>query len=174
MLKAPGNLTVSVDANNVVINWADNSQKETSYVIERSEGTNQEFEVIGTVNENIVEFSDGTFDFRSQLYYRVQAKNAEGASVYSEEVTMLITTAEIAEEKEFEVYPNPANAILNIKASSGRKQFSFTNLVGAKVLTHSSTDAITTLDIVHLPPGFYIISTLIDGKVVSKKVNVVR
>lgn len=171
-LNAPGDLAVTLDGGAVVLHWTDNSMKETSYVIERSSVNQQQFGVIATVPPNTVEFRDEGFSIGEQLFYRVRAGNAEGQSVYSGDVNMLVSGTEETVARLVEVYPNPAKAILNIKAPPGKKMFSITNMVGVEVMSRSSTSEITALEIRSLPPGVYIMSTVISGTIVRKKVSV--
>ena len=173
-LKAPDNLTLSFTEDAVTLHWVDNSQKETSYIIERSEENNEQFEVIGEVSANTFEFNDETFDLSTRLFYRVRATNATGESAYSEEATAMITATEVPPGNLIDVYPNPVKTFVNVKTRSGAKHFSVVNAVGVEILRQDSTDEITVLDLIHLPEGIYIINTTIAGNRISKKVSVTR
>jgi hypothetical protein len=173
-LKAPDNLALSFGGDAVTLHWRDNSQKETAYIVERSEENNEQFAVIGEVNANTVEFNDVTFDLSTHLFYRVRATNAAGESDYSEEVTAIVTGTEVQPGNLIAVYPNPSKTTVSVKTRSGAKHFSVVNAVGVEVLSQDSTDEITILDLIHLPEGIYIINTIIGGNSMSRKVSVAR
>lgn len=173
-LKAPDNLSLSFTAAAVTLHWHDNSQMETSYSIERSDGNNQQFAIIGTVNANTVEFADETFNFTTPLFYRVRAMNGIGASAYSDEVSAIVTALEAPAEDVFDVYPNPATTVLNVKTNSGLKHFSIVDGVGVEVLKRNSTDEHTVLDIFHLPAGIYLINMMLGEERITKRIVIIR
>ncbi len=55
----------------------------TSYVLERRNAANGEYEVIGTVDGNVASFSDAKLSSSTTYYYRAAAINSAGASGYS-------------------------------------------------------------------------------------------
>lgn len=122
---------------------------------------------MGTVGPNTVEFTDEGFSIGEQLFYRVRAE-----SVYSANVNMLVSGAEEAVARLVEVYPNPANEVVNVKAPSGEKTFPLPNMPGVEVMSRSSARELTQLDIRSAPPGVYTMTTLVDGRIVRKKVSV--
>lgn len=92
---APGNLTVKGKSYNAVeLLWDDNSDNETSWVIERSEANNSSFSEVVTVGS----FSTAQNKFRHTdfgtpgvtYFYRVKAINGAGSSAYSNEVSVTL------------------------------------------------------------------------------------
>ena len=92
----PTGLTGSVASTTQInLSWTDNSTNETGFKIERRTGTSI-YAVVGTVNSDVLTFSDTGLTPSTTYTYRVFAYNAVGNSLtYSNEVT-LITTALLA------------------------------------------------------------------------------
>jgi uncharacterized protein (TIGR02145 family) len=83
---APSNLTgVLVSSSQVNLTWTDNSTNETGFKIERRlDGGN--FAVVGTVNADVLNFSDVGLAANTNYTYRVESFNAVGSSLtYSNE-----------------------------------------------------------------------------------------
>ncbi len=82
--EAPDNLVASVIARDQIdLAWNDNSIAEDVFYIERSYDGNTEWTVIDSVGENVTEYSDTGLEIETTYYYRVNASNQFGASVYS-------------------------------------------------------------------------------------------
>jgi uncharacterized protein (TIGR02145 family) len=76
------------------LSWTDNSTNETGFKIERRTGS-ANYAVVGTVNQDILSFSDTGLTPSTTYTYRVYAYNAVGNSLtYTNEVTL--TTALLA------------------------------------------------------------------------------
>ena len=84
---APSTVTAKYNGNPkqnffVMIAWTDNSNNETTFIIERSsDGTT--FNVVKTVLANVVSFKDTTVAAKTKYYYRVRAVNSIGSSAWS-------------------------------------------------------------------------------------------
>ncbi|MBA3323690.1 MAG: fibronectin type III domain-containing protein [Pyrinomonadaceae bacterium] len=83
---APTNLVgTSVSANQINLQWTDNSNNETGFRIERStDGI--AFPLIDTVGQNITSYSGAGLTAGTFYYYRVRAYNAQGNSAYTNRV----------------------------------------------------------------------------------------
>lgn len=81
---APSGLTVTTDSTSqLTVDWTDNASTETGYEIQISlNGTSWSNEDIGLA-ANTVQYVDTGLDDNEQYYYRVRAKNATGASAWS-------------------------------------------------------------------------------------------
>jgi len=84
---APTNLTATVDKGVVTVKWADKSNNETEFQVERS-NNGSVFAVIGTTPTNAANYKDTTTVAGQRYYYRVAAKNNVGLSSYSNVVTI--------------------------------------------------------------------------------------
>jgi uncharacterized protein (TIGR02145 family) len=92
----PTGLTGSVfSPTQINLTWTDNSTNETGFKIERRTGS-ANYTVVGTVNQDVLNFSDSGLTPSTTYTYRVYAFNAVGNSLtYTNEVT-LTTTALLA------------------------------------------------------------------------------
>ncbi len=83
---APSNLTATVDGFEVLLNWRDNSNNETRFLVERSpweQGHPPEFTVIDTVPRDCISYGD-IAAMANRIYgYRVKAQSENRESAYS-------------------------------------------------------------------------------------------
>jgi hypothetical protein len=87
---APTELSASaVSTSSIGLAWADNSENETGFKIERKTGTNS-FTQIATVSTNVTDYTDTGLTSGAAYTYRVRAFNSHGDSGYSAEVTTAI------------------------------------------------------------------------------------
>lgn len=82
---APGNLVATaVSKNQINLTWADNSDNETGFYIERCKGsTCTNFTRITTVSADVTSYLNVKLNASTTYRYRVQAYNAGGVSGYS-------------------------------------------------------------------------------------------
>jgi hypothetical protein len=81
---APGNLTATaISSSRIGLTWTDNSNNETSFIIQRSEN-NINFSQVTTVTSNTASYTDTGLTASILYYYRVLAHNAIGDSAYCE------------------------------------------------------------------------------------------
>jgi hypothetical protein len=111
---APTNLTAVTSSNNVVLTWADNSNNEVGFKIERSTD-NITYTQIATTSPNLT--STATYTDSGQAgthhYYRVKAFNAAGDSAYATAVEGIYTVVPSA------IYSNTTWTSANIYHLSG-------------------------------------------------------
>lgn len=87
---APSSLaSVANSATSVTLTWTDNSNNETSFLVERQIGSGA-FSQIGTVGSNVNTYTDTTATANTQYSYRVRASNTTGNSSYTS--TSTVTT----------------------------------------------------------------------------------
>jgi hypothetical protein len=80
---APSGLAATaIDPLSIQLNWTDNSNNETSFLIERS-SDNISFSQIASVSANVTGYTDGSLTSGHTYYYRVRAANAVGNSSYT-------------------------------------------------------------------------------------------
>jgi hypothetical protein len=81
---APSTLTaMSTNSTTILLAWADNSQHETGYTVERKSETDIEFEFVTTMPAKSSAFVDASLDEGATYHYRVKAMNQFGSSAYS-------------------------------------------------------------------------------------------
>ncbi|MBE0436680.1 MAG: fibronectin type III domain-containing protein, partial [Methylomicrobium sp.] len=101
---APSNLTASaLSDTEITISWADNSDNEIGFRLERSIDAKSwyEFAVVGS---NVKSFTDTGLAAATTYYYRVRVYNSNGNSSYSNTVSSTTKNAVVASC----VYSNPA------------------------------------------------------------------
>ena len=74
-----------IDAASLQLTWADNSQNEDGFDIERKAGTNGVFLALLTVEANQKSYTDANLSNGTTYCYRVRAFNSIGGSPYSNE-----------------------------------------------------------------------------------------
>ena len=81
---APADLiATAISPTRIDLSWTDNCYQETGYAVERSPDGVSDWTPIGTVNTDVTSYSDTAVVPESINYYRVQAYNDLGVSVYS-------------------------------------------------------------------------------------------
>jgi hypothetical protein len=90
-LAAPTNLTATASAQQVRLQWIDNADRESAYLIERCQGAGcTDFSEIGRVGANVISFVDTNVSPNARLTYRVRAMDAVGTSAPSNAVSVRI------------------------------------------------------------------------------------
>lgn len=103
-------------SSSLTVNWNDNANNETNYVVERSsDGTN--FTVIATVGANITTYNDTGLTPNTQYYYRIKATNATDSSVYTSNAS--VTTPPVPSPPAKAANPTPANGTNTAELNNG-------------------------------------------------------
>jgi len=90
VLTAPNNLAASSNGTNIDLTWADNSNNEDSFEIQRSSPGNA-WHAIATVDKNITNFTDSALAENTTYYYTMFAQNTTHKSGWSNTVTVQTT-----------------------------------------------------------------------------------
>jgi titin len=81
---APSSLAVtSGGKGSASLSWADNSNNEESFAIERSTSMSGGYIQVATVAANVRSYTDNTLFRKTTYFYRVRAANSGGKSGYS-------------------------------------------------------------------------------------------
>jgi uncharacterized protein (TIGR02145 family) len=93
---SPTNLSGTViSTTQINLSWTDNSANETGFKIERKTGTGT-YAVVGTVNADVLTYTNLGLTPNTAYTYRVYSYNAAGNSpIYSNEVTLFTITTDI-------------------------------------------------------------------------------
>ncbi|NEW61501.1 S8 family serine peptidase, partial [Sulfurovum sp. bin170] len=93
VIVAPSNLTAGVDTNKVTLNWTDNSNSETAFVIERAKKIRGKYNFVEltTVVTDTIEYID-TVAETGDYKYRIKAINDTISTDYSNEVAVKVET----------------------------------------------------------------------------------
>jgi chitodextrinase len=95
---APSNLTASaVSSSQINLSWADNSDNETGFKIERSLTSGSGFSQIATVSANTTSFQNTGLSASTKYYFRLRAYNGVGDSSYSNETNATTQAQEACE-----------------------------------------------------------------------------
>lgn len=160
----------------VELEWSALSSDVIRYVIERSEGNEETFEIIAEPIGTILSYSDTENDLKSNTtyFYRIKSVNTFGESAYSE-----VVSAEIEDKnptglferqafnKQLKVYPNPSSGELRILVHpqdvGTPLKLKIRNLHGQVLGDYSfeSTDKVIFLEIDQLK-GYFILQ--LEGK----------
>jgi len=88
-------------------------------------------------------------------------------NVYLHKNTVLGT--ENFEALKVNLYPNPANNVLNIQSLSNIEKVSVFNILGQEVIAKTPNTELVTLDVSNLQAGIYVVKTSVNGNVSSSK-----
>ncbi len=113
-------------------------------------------------------FSNGTW-CRELGYGRVNAYKALYQSLFYSGIN------EAKENLMLNVFPNPANGILNI-SFSGKKngQMKVYNVTGAELLQQELSEGMNVVDLAALGSGVYLVRTDTEAGIVTKKVTIIK
>jgi hypothetical protein len=83
---APSGLSATkISSSQIHLNWADNSNNETGFRIERKLGAGGAYAEIATVGANVTSYANTALAGGTVYYYRVRAYNGAGVSAYTSE-----------------------------------------------------------------------------------------
>ncbi len=86
---APTNLQAeAISANQIDIEWTDNSDDETGFRIERKIDENGSYNEVSQITEDVIVFQDVGLQPNTTYFYRICAFNENGNSLYSNEVSV--------------------------------------------------------------------------------------
>jgi len=86
---SPSGLTTSTSNISVILNWTDNANNETGYVVQRCQGAACTPADLVTVAANLTSFTDNTASQKAVYVYQVLASNPSGRSGASNQSTVI-------------------------------------------------------------------------------------
>ncbi|QRM89059.1 T9SS type A sorting domain-containing protein [Lacinutrix sp. WUR7] len=116
---------------------------------------------------NIAGLTSGT-TYKLRVFRTLALANNDGYKSFTIHSTETLSTNNTALEDNIHVYPNPADAILNIASSKNQtiSSISLFNILGKKVLTTKAE----TMDISSYPSGIYLLKIATEKGEVTKKI----
>ena len=155
------------DNQRVTLNWATATEKNAAYfVIERSaDGQNfQAIKEIKAAGNSIVRKDYASIDNDplsiSTIYYRLKQVDTDGKSAYSK-----VVAVKKAVKNEINIFPNPAQNVVNIITNEALESVKIFNLQGSLLKTSSKSE----VEINDIPTGIYIIEVQTSGSELVRK-----
>jgi hypothetical protein len=162
---APTNLAAYASSqSDIDLSWTDNSNNETGFSVERSIGSDANFIPLATTTQNVTVYSDTGLSPDTTYFYRVDAYDADGGSLYSNEASATTQSAPIPPSPP----PPPSSGGGGGGGSYGFRTSAIfrgiayplsdvTLLENAQVVavTQSGPDAKFEVDLSNIPPGTY-------------------
>ena len=103
------------------LEWVDNSDNETAFLIERSQSFNGAYTEIASVGENTTTYDDAGLTPQSGYYYRIRAANSQDTSAYSNRAFVFTNVVGLdgpLGTAHVRLFPNPAGDQLTVKLDS--------------------------------------------------------
>lgn len=141
----------------VLLNWQTaNEQNNAYFAIERSNGSNNNFKVVGRVNSKGDLYKPQQYSFEDfnpsngGNYYRLKQVDADGKSSYSK-----VAFVDFSKPFTIKLYPNPVKDILTLEGLSTNANISIISLQGSVLAKTTAGSKTYTWDIKQLPAGTY-------------------
>lgn len=116
----PSSLTASLNGPGtaVILNWVDNSENESSFIVERSVNTNDNFTTLSTLPANTTSVPDFGVSAPNGYYYRVKSLVGGASSPYTNEVFVDLNAAAVYDTEldggSVQIFPNPTSEKLTL------------------------------------------------------------
>ncbi len=170
---APSDLfTANVSSKGIELKWNDNSINEQAFQIYKSVD-NGDFQLIGTVEANTTSYLDLSIQGSSVQYYVLATGVDDNVSDNSNTIlvdTAVITSLDIEDNGNFNVWPNPSNGLVNVSVNE-RSRFRILDVFGRTkmegILLPNSNNQI---DMSSLAMGNYLI--LINDEMKNKVIRI--
>lgn len=167
LLFRPGFLSATKDEEEpyiVTLTWQDQTEGETGFVVERSVGSDEDFEVVAEIEANSSEHTDmiSGVSEPTSVYYRVKAVSTDDESYYSDIASVNnVVVLGLDDPRNFIVYPNPVNDLVNMNLGNIDEQMlnitirSISGQLFYRAKTKYSGN-IVTIKTADLPKGVYV------------------
>jgi 1,4-alpha-glucan branching enzyme len=167
LLQSPSGLTAqTVNKKTISLQWQDNSQHETAYLVERAEKQGNRlsaFKVIASLPSNTVTYTDRSVKNGAAYRYRVSAQDSDEYSAYSDEVVPG-ATSQIANTSAISIYPNAASSMLTI-TTKGEEQRVVVNIMSLQGIVFEKIElnernSTVGVNVSSWPEGLYIVESI--------------
>lgn len=174
-LTAPTTLVItSVSSNKIGLEWEDNSDFESGYLLERSVGTNDNYSALAMLPANTTEYSDASVASGTTYFYCVKAFDVVSSTPYSNQAfatTDVSAAHSFLNENTVRIFPNPTKGVFTVSIENqgqGRVEAAVYDALGrlcSPVLFFQKINEKGRLemDISNLPSGLFWIKISQDG-----------
>jgi hypothetical protein len=181
-------ISVKQEADSHMISWDVYGEEFLShYELERSIGGIDNFQVIATVDPLDSNGESNTYNYRSNeltdlghYYYRVKHLELDGRFTYSDIVAVEVTNVNTTTDINFNVFPVPANDVINIEIDNidnqeiGATIYSIDGkLISSDIIRNDvGNNEIIKIDISSLSSNIYILQLTIGNQLITKSIAV--
>ncbi len=171
----PSNLSIAKNGSNNQLTWRDRATDEQGFQVYRRESAG-EWEMIAELPADRTTYEDASPDPTKDWLYRLQAFNAVGQSLFSNEASVTEVVTSIEDEaiaRQFAIYPNPSSGdfTIDFPAIYGVQEIRVFDLNGREVSTKISTVSPTQFTVsVEQKSGLYACRIVTNRAVIIKKI----
>lgn len=171
-VKAPSNLVAkrSSEGTDVIISWADNSDSETGFRLDRADitaGTDTTFVTVAETAADVTEYTDATAESGSKYIYRLRATTSTGTTNAVRTVLYAKDNSGVSEIRSVEgltVAPNPVKSVLCIKSGEALKTIVVVDMDGKAVLdVDAAGNSALDINAAVLSNGMYIVKVIAES-----------
>ncbi len=165
----PQNLTAQMTADTaVLLEWVDESDNETAFLVERSNSFFGTYVQIGEAPANATTYEDFDIEIGTGYYYQVRATTGTDTSLYTNKAfvfTNVVSTDNLLQGQTVKVFPNPTSGALQLQWSTpldGQVMLRVLDSRGVPVQSQQlpGHQLQHQLDLGTLPSGLYLIELI--------------
>jgi len=172
-VKAPSNLVAkrSSEGTDVIISWADNSDSETGFRLDRADitaGTDTTFVTVAETAADMTEYTDATAESGSKYIYRLRAVTSTGTTnavrtvLYAKNDGSGVTESRGVDG--LTVAPNPVKNVVNVVSGEALKTIAVVDMDGRAVLSvNAAGKNVLNINAAALSNGMYIIKVIAES-----------
>jgi hypothetical protein len=172
-VKAPSNLVAkrSSEGTDVIISWADNSDSETGFRLDRADitaGTDTTFVNVAEIAADVTEYTDATAESGSKYIYRLRAVTSTGTTNAVRTVLYAKNDGSgVTESRDVEgltVAPNPVKNVVNVVSGEALKTIAVVDMDGRAVLSvNAAGKNVLNINAAALSNGMYIVKVIAES-----------
>ena len=162
----------------VLLQWVDESDNETAFLVERASSFFGTYEQIGAAPADATTYEDFDIEIGTGYYYQVRATTGADTSLYTNKAfvfTNVVSAEQLLQGQEVTVFPNPTAGTLWLKWPAVLQGEVVLRVLDARsVQVHhqklSGQQLQHQLDLAALPSGLYLIALRNRGSVATYRV----
>ena len=153
----------AVSETEALLEWEDNTDNETAFLIERSLTFNGGYAEIASVGENITSYNDTGLDPQTGYYYRIRSANEQDTSIYSNKAFVFMNVVGLdgpLGAAHVRLFPNPVKNRLAVTLDSeltGQVRLRLLDATGRETWNGEMQGGHWTVEVpmAQLPEGLY-------------------